>query len=60
MIGKVLRDNGSGTTDMLFAGLQWAITAGVDVISMSIGFDFPGLVEKRMAQGLSARQAPSV
>jgi subtilisin family serine protease len=60
MIGKVLRDSGSGTTDMLFAGLQWAITAGVDVISMSIGFDFPGLVEKRMAQGLSARQAPSV
>ena len=59
MIGKVLRDNGGGTTDMLFAGLQWAITAGVDVVSMSIGFDFPGLVERRVEAGLSARQAAS-
>jgi subtilisin family serine protease len=59
MIGKVLRDSGGGTTEMLFAGLQWAITSGVDVVSMSIGFDFPGLVEKRIAAGLSPRQATS-
>lgn len=59
MIGKVLGDNGGGTTDMLFDGLQWAITAGVDIVSMSIGFDFPGLVEKRVQAGLSPRQAAS-
>ncbi|WP_210191695.1 MULTISPECIES: S8 family serine peptidase [Rhodomicrobium] len=59
MIGKVLGDDGSGTTDMLFSGLQWAIGKGVDVVSMSIGFDFPGLVERRVQDGLSARQAAS-
>lgn len=59
MIGKVLGDNGGGTTDMLFDGLQWAITAGVDIVSMSIGFDFPGLMERRIQAGLSPRQAAS-
>jgi hypothetical protein len=46
-----LRDDGRGMTDMLFAGLQWAVMAGVDVVSMSIGFDFAGLVEKRVKSG---------
>jgi subtilisin family serine protease len=59
MIGKVLRDDGSGDTNMLFAGLQWAITAGVDVISMSIGFDFPALQQKLVAKGWFPRQATS-
>jgi subtilisin family serine protease len=44
-IGKVLDDSGSGTSDMIFAGIQWAIAQGADVVSMSIGFDFPGMVE---------------
>jgi subtilisin family serine protease len=43
-IGKVLRDDGGGDTEMLFKGLAWAIEKGVDVISMSLGFDFPGYV----------------
>jgi len=59
LIGKVLDDEGHGTTEMLFKGLQWAIGEGVDVVSMSIGFDFPGLVERRVAAGWSARQAAS-
>ncbi len=59
LIGKVLDDEGRGTTEMLFNGLQWAIGEGVDVVSMSIGFDFPGLVERRVAAGWSARQAAS-
>jgi len=43
-IGKVLNNRGSGDTVMLMRGLQWAIDNCVDVVSMSLGFDFPGMV----------------
>jgi subtilisin family serine protease len=46
LIGKVLGDDGSGESDMLFRGMQWAIQEGARVISMSLGFDFPGLVKR--------------
>jgi subtilisin family serine protease len=44
LIGKVLSNDGSGSSDALFQGMQWAINSGAKVISMSLGFDFPGLV----------------
>lgn len=60
LIGKVLDDNGDGTTEMLFQGLSWAILQGVDVISMSVGFDFPGRFARNMAKpGWTQRQAAS-
>ncbi len=43
MVGKVLGSQG-GDTEMLIRGLQWAIDGGARVISMSLGYDFPGLV----------------
>jgi subtilisin family serine protease len=46
LIGKVLSDNGGGDSDMIFQGIQWAIQQGAKVISMSLGFDFPGMVDK--------------
>jgi hypothetical protein len=59
LIGKALDDCGRGTTEMLFRALQWAIGERVDVISMSIGFDFAGLVEDRISMGWKPRQAAS-
>lgn len=44
-IGKVLAEDG-GSSEMLFDGLKWASDNGANVISMSLGFDFPGQVKK--------------
>jgi subtilisin family serine protease len=41
LIGKVLGDQGGGNSNMIFEGIQWAIQQGAQVISMSLGFDFP-------------------
>ena len=40
-IGKVLSDSGSGTDESVLAGINWAITQGCHVISMSLGADVP-------------------
>lgn len=46
LIGKVLRDDGRGDSDMIFRGITWAVEQGANIISMSLGFDFPGLVKR--------------
>lgn len=51
LIGKVLGDDGSGDSDMLFRGIQWAVQGGAHVLSMSLGFDFPGLVQRLVTSG---------
>jgi subtilisin family serine protease len=45
LIGKVLDANGGGTSDMIFKAINWASEEGAQVISMSLGFDFPGFVK---------------
>jgi subtilisin family serine protease len=51
LIGKVLNGAGAGSSEMAFRGLQWAAERGAKIISMSLGFDFPGMVRDRVAQG---------
>lgn len=45
LIGKVLDNSGSGTSQGLFAAIRWALEADAHVISMSLGWDFPGAVK---------------
>jgi subtilisin family serine protease len=60
LAGKVLDDEGNGDSDMLFRGMQWAVDAQAHVISMSLGFDFPGLVARLTGGGWPADLATSV
>jgi len=36
----------SGTTEAIYSAVQWAARHGADVISMSLGFSFPEMVEE--------------
>lgn len=51
LIGKVLGNNGSGSTDMLVNGMTWALQNKAHIISMSLGFDFPGMVAQLVESG---------
>jgi subtilisin family serine protease len=57
--GKALKDNGSGSSDMIFKAIQWALGQGAHVMSMSLGFDFPGLVARLIEEGWPADLATS-
>jgi subtilisin family serine protease len=59
LIGKVLGDNGGGSSEMIFRGIQWALDEGAHVISMSLGFDFPGSVKRMEASGMPTEPAVS-
>ncbi|MEP9358080.1 S8 family serine peptidase [Sphingomonas sp. KR3-1] len=60
LIGKVLGDDGRGSSEMVFNALHWSIEQRVHVISMSLGFDFPGMVEEYVADGWPPALATSV
>jgi subtilisin family serine protease len=59
LIGKVLNDTGGGNSDMIFRGIQWALEQGAHVISMSLGFDFPGAVDRMAQSGMPISPATS-
>jgi subtilisin family serine protease len=45
LIGKVVGIKGA-PTETVFSAIQWALKRNADVISMSLGMDFPGLVKR--------------
>jgi subtilisin family serine protease len=36
-VGKVLGDDGSGTSEQVARGIDWAVAAGADILSLSLG-----------------------
>ena len=60
LIGKVLDDKGGGESDRLFNAILWASSLNTKVLSMSLGFDFPGLSKKLTARGYPVDLATSI
>jgi subtilisin family serine protease len=58
LVGKVIGEH-TATTAMLVSAIQWALDEGADVISQSLGLDFPGEVARQIARGLPAELATS-
>lgn len=52
LIGKVLGDNGSGSTEGIIRGMQWAYDNGAHIICMSLGMSFPRYSQWLIQQGL--------
>jgi subtilisin family serine protease len=58
LIGKVLGAQG-GSTANITSAMLWALESGADIISMSLGIDFPGIVERWTKGGLAVQPATS-
>jgi subtilisin family serine protease len=60
LIAKVLGPGG-GSSETLAQAMQWAVGEGANVISMSLGIDFPGFVDFLVNdQGLNINPATSI
>ncbi|MEM7522582.1 MAG: S8 family serine peptidase [Pseudomonadota bacterium] len=59
LIAKVLGDDGGGDSAWLLDGINWAFDKGANVLSMSLGFDFPGMVARQTALGWPVAAATS-
>jgi subtilisin family serine protease len=59
LIGKVLGANG-GSTEGISKAIRWALDNGANVISMSLGMDFPGLVADLVKQNVPVDLATSL
>ena len=59
LIGKVLDNKGGGSSEMIFNGMLWALEQRAHIISMSLGFDFPGMVKSRTSEGWPVQLATS-
>ena len=55
LVGKVLGDDGSGSDQNVAAGIDWAVAAGADLISMSMGSPEPSpAIQQSLAAAIAA------
>lgn len=59
LIGKVLGAQGGGSSGQIVRAIQWAVDNGANVISMSLGMDFPGFQAQLQAAGFPPELATS-
>ncbi len=59
IIGKVLGEGGGGS-DQIVQAINWAVSEGAVVVSMSLGIDFPGYVAELIGQDVPADLATSI
>jgi subtilisin family serine protease len=59
LIAKVIGKEGAASSHIAQAVL-WAVSNGANIISMSIGIDFPGYVTKLVKKGLPTERATSI
>ena len=59
LVGKVLGKGGGGS-DQILQAIQWAVSGGANVISMSLGIDFPGYVKALEADNFPTELATSI
>jgi len=59
LIGKVLGAGGGGS-DQIVQAINWAVQEGANVVSMSLGIDFPGYVDYLIGRGIPADLATSM
>lgn len=60
LIGKVFKDGGGGTSLAVYRAMQWAADKGANIISMSLGYDFPGMVRELEQDGYPVELATSI
>jgi subtilisin family serine protease len=59
LIGKVLGNQG-GSSESIVTAIQWAMDNGANVISMSLGMDFPGFQQQLQQGGVPQELATSL
>ncbi|MBH5370967.1 S8 family peptidase [Bradyrhizobium glycinis] len=60
LIAKVFPDGESGDSLSIFRALEWAANKGANIVSMSLGFDFPGMVSELEKDGYPTELATSI
>jgi subtilisin family serine protease len=59
-VAKVFKNEGGGDSLAILRALNWVAEKGVNIVSMSLGFDFPGMVSRLEKQGYPKELAVSI